>query len=160
MHLIVFSLSREISCPHDQIKISFFVSAAQPFRAIFKHFKSVLTFVCFLRQQVKNERAKLLAHPLVTCLLRSKWTLCGRYVYYSKLVLYVVFLMFLTAYSMVTIREQHKRECYVVAGNATQCSCVAPSVRTSVSRKFWVDFGKYMVVILASISLFTEVRIF
>ena len=44
----------------------------------------------------------LLAHPLVTSLLRHKWQSYGRYVYYLNLFIYLIFLIFLTGYILTT----------------------------------------------------------
>jgi hypothetical protein len=50
---------------------------------------------------VKNNQEDLLAHPLVTSLLRHKWKSFGRYVYYFNLFIYCIFLTFLTGYILV-----------------------------------------------------------
>ena len=47
---------------------------------------------------VQHNQEDLLAHPLVTALLRHKWRSYGRYVYYFNLSLYCVFVAFLTIY--------------------------------------------------------------
>ena len=55
-----------------------------------------------LMVMVRNDQEDLLAHPLVGSLLRHKWRSFGRYVYYTNLFIYVVFLVFLTGYVCTT----------------------------------------------------------
>ena len=51
---------------------------------------------------VNHHQEDLLAHPLVTSLLRYKWDSFGRYFYYTNLLLYCIFLTFLTGYVVNT----------------------------------------------------------
>ena len=51
---------------------------------------------------VIHHQEDLLAHPLVTSLLRYKWDSFGRYFYYTNLFLYCIFLTFLTGYVVNT----------------------------------------------------------
>lgn len=44
----------------------------------------------------------LLGHPLCMALVRYKWNTCGRYVYYFNLLLYLLFLAFLTEFIINT----------------------------------------------------------
>jgi len=44
----------------------------------------------------------LLGHPLCMALVRHKWNTFGRYVYYTNLLLYVVFLLALSDYCILT----------------------------------------------------------
>ncbi|XP_064627857.1 transient receptor potential cation channel subfamily A member 1 homolog [Lineus longissimus] len=53
---------------------------------------------------VKHRREKLLTHPLTSSLLRRKWNDFGRYIYYSVLCIYLLFVFFLTGYIMSTIK--------------------------------------------------------
>lgn len=50
--------------------------------------------------QVRSKREDLLAHPLTTSLLRRKWHNMGRYLYYTNLLVYVVYLIFFTGFSL------------------------------------------------------------
>ncbi|PAA49732.1 hypothetical protein BOX15_Mlig000214g4 [Macrostomum lignano] len=54
-----------------------------------------------LMLMVKKKRETLLKHPLVSALLRHKWTSYGRWVYYINLSLYAIFLAAFTAYMLV-----------------------------------------------------------
>ncbi|XP_022100689.1 transient receptor potential cation channel subfamily A member 1 homolog [Acanthaster planci] len=47
---------------------------------------------------VKSKRDDLLGHPLVTSLMQHKWDSYGRFFYYSSLLFYALFLVFLTGY--------------------------------------------------------------
>lgn len=120
--------------------------------------------ICFSYSiQVQNERTKLLCHPLVTYLLRHKWRSCGRYVYYSKLLLYIIYLIFVTGYALTVIPEGYKINCTQVNPRTERCACVPNTNHTyfnppSASTKiFFIDFGKYTLIILAFISLIIEV---
>ena len=48
-----------------------------------------------------QRRKNLLKHPLCLALVRHKWKSFGRYVYYSSLSLYGLFLLFLTSYVLI-----------------------------------------------------------
>ena len=105
--------------------------------------------------QVKSQRTKLLSHPLVACLLRNKWKACGRYVYYSKLVVYMFYLIFLTGYSLYTVKDQYRMKC--ADSNVTVCHCVATKVPDTAASHLWIDFGKWIIVIISCFSLLLEV---
>lgn len=62
------------------------------------HVYSMYVFI-----QVTSKREDLLAHPLVTALLRHKWTKFGRVFYYVNFFIYAVFLTFLTGYITSTV---------------------------------------------------------
>ncbi|XP_033118085.1 transient receptor potential cation channel subfamily A member 1 homolog isoform X1 [Anneissia japonica] len=55
-----------------------------------------------LNLMVVSKRTKLLGHPLVLTLLTHKWDCYGRYFYYLSLLIYIVFLFFLTGYIITT----------------------------------------------------------
>ena len=52
--------------------------------------------------QVAENQEDLLAHPLVTSLLRNKWNSFGRWLYYMNLFIYCIFIVFLTSYVCTT----------------------------------------------------------
>jgi maltodextrin utilization protein YvdJ len=52
--------------------------------------------------QVQYKREELLCHPLVRSLLRQKWIKQGRTFFFTNLLLYVLFLIFLTSYMLST----------------------------------------------------------
>ena len=107
--------------------------------------------VCFF--QVTKERVKLLSHPLVTYLPRYKWRSFGRYVYYGRLILFRIFLFFLTGYAMHTTRSIPITVC-----KARECTCnVAFDTGTAGSRVVWRTIGLPVILITTSISIFLEV---
>lgn len=61
----------------------------------------LVILLSFLLCQVESERTDLLTHPLVTSLLNQKWNSYGRIVFYTNLAIYLVFLIFLTAFALV-----------------------------------------------------------
>jgi len=108
--------------------------------------------VCFF--QVTKERVKLLSHPLVTYLLRYKWRSFGRYVYYGRLILYGIFLFFLTGYAMHTTKSIPMTVC-----KERECTCnVTFDTGTAGSRMVWRKIGLPVILITTSISIFLEVH--
>ena len=108
--------------------------------------------MCFF--QVTKERVKLLSHPLVTYLLRYKWRSFGRYVYYGRLILYGIFLFFLTGYAMHTTKSIPMTVC-----KERECTCnVTFDTGTTGSRVVWRKIGLPVILITTSISIFLEVR--
>jgi len=55
-----------------------------------------------LMLMVKEKRTNLLGHPLCQALVRHKWNAFGRYVYYLTLILYFLFVIFLTDFIINT----------------------------------------------------------
>ena len=107
----------------------------------------------FFSFQVRKERVKLLSHPLVTYLLRYKWRSFGRYVYYGRLILYGIFLYFLTGYAMLTTKSIPIAKCHDM-----QCTCnVTFAGGSTGSEIMWRTIGRPMVLVTTSISLFLEV---
>lgn len=53
--------------------------------------------------KVESQRIDLLKHPLVTSLLNYKWKTYGRYFYFGNLLIYIIFLLFLTAFALTVI---------------------------------------------------------
>ena len=108
--------------------------------------------MCFF--QVTKERVKLLSHPLVTYLLRYKWRSFGRYVYYGRLILYGIFLFFLTGYAMHTTKSIPMTVC-----KEHECTCnVSFDTGSTGSRVVWRKIGLPVILITTSISIFLEVR--
>ncbi|XP_020622350.1 ankyrin-3-like [Orbicella faveolata] len=106
-----------------------------------------------LMLMVTKERVKLLSHPLVTYLLRYKWRSFGRYVYYGRLILYGIFLYFLTGYAMLTTKSIPIAECHDI-----QCTCnVTFAGGSTGSQIMWRTIGRPVVLVTTSISLFLEI---
>jgi len=106
-----------------------------------------------LMLMVTKERVKLLSHPLVTYLLRYKWRSFGRYVYYGRLILYGIFLFFLTGYAMHTTKSIPITEC-----KDHKCTCnVTFGTGTTGSRVLWRKIGRPVILTTTSISIFLEV---
>lgn len=98
---------------------------------------------------VKNKREQLLGHPLVTFLLDYKWKTFGRYIYYFKLALYCLFLMFLTGYTVYL--TEHGPVCangtVVDRGTADE---------SSVLYILWIRVGRIVILVLASMHILSE----
>ncbi|XP_042904949.1 transient receptor potential cation channel subfamily A member 1 homolog isoform X1 [Parasteatoda tepidariorum] len=65
--------------------------------------KEVLKYNHPLMLMVSYGREELLKHPLCASLLRRKWKYYGRYVYYSNLFVFILFLMILTTYVLTSV---------------------------------------------------------
>lgn len=128
---------------------------------------------------MQNERTKLLCHPLVTYLLRHKWRTLGRYFYYSKLFLYIIYLFFLTGYALNVITDKYTCLSPNTTSNTINttfnqqtlkpfkqhgdCICVQvinlayENKPSAASRRFFVGFGKNAILFLTICSLIIEV---
>jgi len=100
--------------------------------------------------QVQNQREPLLAHPLVTFLLNYKWQTFGRYIYYFKLSLYCLFLLFLTGYTVYS--TENAAVC--VNGTNTRPDTVDED---SVPYVLWIKVGRIVILALASWHILSEV---
>lgn len=94
---------------------------------------------------VSAKREDLLAHPLVTALLRHKWGSFGRTFYYVNFLIYAVFLVFLTGYVVSTDPPYTKSDnCATLAANGT------------MKQPMFAKIGKYVIILLAAWNLLRE----
>ena len=106
-----------------------------------------VTVPCYL--QVEHKREQLLSHPLVTFLLDYKWQKFGKIIYYWKLSIFCLFLIFLTAY---TVFSTENRTC-----NGTESIPSYTVDKTSFQFVLWVDVGRIVILFLASCHIAFEV---
>jgi transient receptor potential cation channel subfamily A protein 1 len=66
---------------------------------------------------VAAERTELLKHPLAVSLLMYKWETYGRYIYYSNLLIYVIFLGLLTTFALLVPHPETETCRAVSSGN-------------------------------------------
>lgn len=111
---------------------------------------------------VKHHQEDLLAHPLVTSLLRYKWDSFGRYFYYLNLLLYCVFVTFLTGY-VVTTKAPYMYWKVNSNSTATFCTDVNMWVKENdqklpegVKQPLFAFIGKYVIMGLAALNLIRE----
>lgn len=69
-----------------------------------------------LMVMVREKQKQLLRHPLCLGLLRKKWKRLGRFVFYTQLILYILFLLSLTIFILIRLtnktfpdQENHRR---------------------------------------------------
>ncbi|XP_068697924.1 transient receptor potential cation channel subfamily A member 1 homolog [Montipora foliosa] len=98
---------------------------------------------------VEHKREQLLSHPLVTFLLDYKWQKFGRIIYYWKLSIFCLFLIFLTAY---TVFWTENRPC-----NGTESIPSHTVDKTSFQFVLWVDVGRIVILFLASCHIAFEI---
>ncbi|KAL4233751.1 hypothetical protein ACF0H5_008431 [Mactra antiquata] len=94
---------------------------------------------------VTSQREDLLAHPLVTALLRYKWTKFGRTFYYVNFLVYSIFLTFLTGY-IVTTDAPYMNE-------TSTCTSLDAA---GYEQPLFAKIGKYAIIILAAWNLLRE----
>ncbi|XP_071138004.1 transient receptor potential cation channel subfamily A member 1 homolog isoform X4 [Mytilus edulis] len=105
---------------------------------------------------VTSKREDLLAHPLVTALLKHKWNSFGRVFYYINFFIYSVFLTFLTGY-IVETKPPFVYELELGAGNNT-CDMVnlANTIDKDYDQPLFARIGKYVIMALAAWNLLRE----
>ena len=60
-----------------------------------------------LMLMVKEKQKQLLKHPLALALLRRKWRMFGRFIFYLQMMLYIFFLASLTSYVMIHLNAHN-----------------------------------------------------
>ena len=105
--------------------------------------------------QVKHERENLLSHPLVQSLIFAKWRKFGRAIYYSKLILFLLFLFFLTGYTAQSTPLNPIYQNF----NGTK-RCVSNPLPDTHLVNLFVKVGRIYILILAAIQLLFEVLTF
>ncbi|KAK3088028.1 hypothetical protein FSP39_013681 [Pinctada imbricata] len=108
---------------------------------------------------VTSSRENLLAHPLVSALLRHKWSSFGRAFYYINFLIYAIFLVFLTGY-MLTTMPPHKY--YVSLGvsssNVSETEvCKMASDSPQINQDLFAKIGKFVIIVLSVWNLIKEV---
>ncbi|KAI0226875.1 hypothetical protein LSAT2_022672 [Lamellibrachia satsuma] len=107
---------------------------------------------------VKHHQEDLLAHPLVTSLLRYKWDSFGRYFYYINLFLYCIFVTFLTGY-VVNTKAPYMYTKYNSTGDF--CNDVnnwhMATYNSEVKQDLFAFIGKYVIIGLAALNLIREI---
>ncbi|XP_028414471.1 transient receptor potential cation channel subfamily A member 1 homolog isoform X2 [Dendronephthya gigantea] len=104
-----------------------------------------------LMLMVKHSRESLITHPLVVFLLDRKWSMYGRKLFYVKLVIFLIFLMFLTGYVIMATPSQAGVN---VNGKMINCTIVEDS--GSMAFEVFVDTGRYILLILACLHILFE----
>lgn len=117
-----------------------------------------------LMLMVKYKRLNLLAHPVSISLVKHKWMNYGRFVYYSTLAFYAVFLVFLTGY-VLTARNwiSIEGEMNNTEGNALmvqaakeQSSCEDIEDKLNLTSDVFVVAGKWVIIVMAVINIMRE----
>ena len=94
---------------------------------------------------------------MVTFLLRHKWRRYGRYVYYTSFIFYMIFLFFLTGYALVSREKYPPGHCVTPKCN---CSVLDRIQLENTHEVFWINVGRLMILILASLVLIIKVKSF
>ncbi|RDD37563.1 Transient receptor potential cation channel subfamily A member 1-like protein [Trichoplax sp. H2] len=118
-----------------------------------KKYKKRITGASFKRNHplmimVNSQRQSLLAHPLVNCFLRYKWERSGRYIYYTNLLIYLIYLFFLTGF---TIYNQ-----YGINATCNLKPQASLATQGTFSYIFFVGIGSVIVTVLSAVRLAIE----
>lgn len=117
-----------------------------------------------LMLMVKHKRLNLLAHPVSVTLVKHKWMKFARWVYYSTLIFYSVFLTFLTGY-ILTARNwdsfgNHSGLPEEVQAKLQQAvelhSCEVWQNEIDLPQSFFVESGKWVIIVMAAINIMRE----
>ena len=106
-----------------------------------------------------EEQKNLLRHPLCMSLVRRKWMKYGRYIYYSGLMSYLVFLAFLTSFALlspnIAIQSNLSPSCETL-GNQTLYREWA-ATKDLKEKSFWLHVSQVGILALSSVQLLLEV---
>ncbi|KAF1743883.1 hypothetical protein MXB_317, partial [Myxobolus squamalis] len=121
---------------------------------------------------IDKKRSSLLSHPLVRHFVRYKWNQASFYIYYLRMLLYFINIVFLTGLCLKTASPPyqcnsnasllsppiHRLNYSYSDGDMSKClSCPYIPVKNNVAEKIFVSFGKYIVLILSLISCTSRV---
>ncbi|KAF8376249.1 trpa-1 [Pristionchus pacificus] len=111
-----------------------------------------------LRILVQSGRESLLSHSLVRSLLKHKWNSLGRYIYYTGLTIYCVFISLFTVFISTASApynleiDGHFLDYSFVMSNMTVCE----EYKEKHYRPFLLKMCKYTVIVLSTLQLFKE----
>ncbi|CAL4060386.1 unnamed protein product, partial [Meganyctiphanes norvegica] len=111
-----------------------------------------------LSLMIKYKRLNLLAHPVSISLVKHKWMKYGRWVYYSSLLLYALFLTFLTGY-ILTARDwkQFPLNDTNLQKIRQTPGCKELDDQSDLTQKVLHDAGKWTIIVLAVIHVLKEI---
>uniref|UniRef100_A0A1I8APH1 ANK_REP_REGION domain-containing protein n=1 Tax=Steinernema glaseri TaxID=37863 RepID=A0A1I8APH1_9BILA len=108
-----------------------------------------------LQIMVKSERIDLLKHKLVASLIRHKWNTYARYVYYTALFFYIVFLSSFTIYvsnTLAPFNAMEQNSTWTITGSFDEKECAHLSAR----RSWYLDVFRDLTMFLAICQIFKE----
>ncbi|XP_063846089.1 transient receptor potential cation channel subfamily A member 1 homolog isoform X2 [Scylla paramamosain] len=118
-----------------------------------------------LMLMVKYKRLNLLNHPVSISLVKHKWMSYGRFVYYSTLIFYSIFLTFLTGYVLTAkdwawVEEQlaDVPNGDILAQEAVASgSCEDIKDKVDLTSHGFVVAGKWVIIVMAAINILREI---
>ena len=90
-------------------------------------------------------------------LLDNKWTTFGRKIFYIKLLLFVIFLTFLTGYAIMVTKSAPMLNKTVAADGNITINCQKIGQEKSLAFDVFVEVGRYILLIGACLHLLFEV---
>ena len=93
----------------------------------------------------------LLRHPLCLGLVRRKWIDYGRYLYYSSLLIYLLFLAFLTSFALLTPNAKSN-----FTSGQRFCDATSAKKDTDESKSLLLQISQIGILIIAPLSCFFE----
>ncbi|KAK3859862.1 hypothetical protein Pcinc_034051 [Petrolisthes cinctipes] len=109
-----------------------------------------------LMLMVKYKRLNLLAHPVSISLVKHKWMNLSRYVYYSSLVFYLVFLTFFTGYILSAPDWVQVKQQLNLTDTNTRPSCADAEAELDLKRNVFMQAGKWVIIIMAILNIIRE----
>ena len=103
---------------------------------------------------VKNKQYDLLRHPVSIAITRQKWKVFGRYVFYTQLILYLLYLAAITTYCLLTMNQRS----FEFASNINDTSHVDILYESGIAEARMVT--RVLVVIFASLGILFEFQQF
>ncbi|KII67326.1 Transient receptor potential cation channel subfamily A member 1 [Thelohanellus kitauei] len=122
-----------------------------------------------LSMMVENERYAMLGHPLVRHLEKRKWNSSSSYIYYTKIFILIIYLVFLTGICLASASPPYKciklNETITIEplnhsyeDNIKDCvSCPYIPIRNSFLNYIFIWFGKYFLLTLSSLFITKKV---
>lgn len=118
-----------------------------------------------LMLMVKYRRLNLLNHPVSISLVKHKWMSYGRFVYYSTLLFYTVFLTFLTGYVLTAkdwawveyVMQNVSNGLPLIQDARDSGSCEDIKSKVDLSDSGFVMAGKWVIIVMAAINILREI---
>ena len=116
------------------------------------------------RQYFNNKPARLSdVHARFTYLLRYKWRMFGRFVYFTHLSMYLFYLILITGFALTIIPDDYHYSYFTDEKNVTTFECVRNTTTdyflepSQTTRDLFEGFGRPMIIIIAIVLFSLEV---
>lgn len=101
-----FSLEKEVDVIAGRRNVAFQSFAPPDVRNPYHSRGEIVKNNHCLMLMVKGKKKQLLKHPLCLSLLRHKWKTFGQYIFYSTFIIYCLFLISITSYTLLQMTHE------------------------------------------------------